>query len=393
MSADDLTKPLGQDRPREPDARPRQRFDLLVVTAGLVCLAAVTLGAWAVLFNDPYGGEPSATVPIESAAPAAEASDAARGPASGGGEIAASPELDLAEIAARVRIIDPETGEIDGPPAPRRESVASLTPAPDIALVEDSAHGPLPRIGEDGRRPADVYARPVVRGAGMPSRRIALVVTGLGLSASLTRDAIDSLPGAVTLAFSPYGDETATLAASARGAGHETLLQVPMEPFDYPDNDPGPRALLTSLSPEQNRDRLHWVLSRFTGYAGLVTEMGAHFTASDGALTPVLAEIGRRGLFLLDRGATSQSRVGAVAEGEGLATERAAGFIAAGADAAEIERRLAEAEAAAEADGAAVIVVEATPVALARLARWAEGLEGRDLLLVPASGTMPRPST
>ncbi len=25
------------------------------------------------------------------------------------------------------------------------------------------------------------------------------------------------------------------------------LLQVPMEPFDYPDNDPGPQTLLTSL--------------------------------------------------------------------------------------------------------------------------------------------------
>ena len=36
---------------------------------------------------------------------------------------------------------------------------------------------------------------------------------------------------------------------SARAAeNHEVLLQAPMEPFDYPDNDPGPQTLLTSLT-------------------------------------------------------------------------------------------------------------------------------------------------
>jgi len=36
-----------------------------------------------------------------------------------------------------------------------------------------------------------------------------------------------------------------------------------MEPFEYPDNDPGPQTLLTSLTAEQNTDRLYWSMSRF----------------------------------------------------------------------------------------------------------------------------------
>ena len=52
-----------------------------------------------------------------------------------------------------------------------------------------------------------------------------------------------------------------------------------MEPFDYPDNDPGPQTLLTSLTPDQNIDRLHWLMSRFQGYVGIVSYMGARFTA------------------------------------------------------------------------------------------------------------------
>ena len=64
-----------------------------------------------------------------------------------------------------------------------------------------------------------------------------------------------------------------------------------MEPFDYPDNDPGPQTLLTSLTPEQNIDRLHWLMSRFQGYVGIVSYMGARFTASEPSLAPVLREL------------------------------------------------------------------------------------------------------
>ena len=97
--------------------------------------------------------------------------------------------------------------------------------------------------------------------------RVALIIEGLGVSAKDTAEAIARLPGAVTLAFVPYGSDAA-LAGRARAAGHEILLQVPMEPFDYPDNDPGPETLLTSLAAQQNVDRLHWLMGRFQGYVG-----------------------------------------------------------------------------------------------------------------------------
>ena len=71
---------------------------------------------------------------------------------------------------------------------------------------------------------------------------------------------------------------------------HEILLQIPMEPFDYPDNDPGPQTLLTSLPPEQNIDRLYWHLSRFQGYAGIANFMGARFVATDAVMQPIIRE-------------------------------------------------------------------------------------------------------
>ena len=119
--------------------------------------------------------------------------------------------------------------------------------------------------------------------AARTDRAIAIVIGGLGVSAAVTQQAMEKLPGPVTFAFSPYGTDVDRLVDQcARADGHEVLLQAPMEPFDYPDNDPGPQTLLTSLSPDQNLDRLYWLMSRFQGYVGVANYMGARFTSERG---------------------------------------------------------------------------------------------------------------
>ena len=118
------------------------------------------------------------------------------------------------------------------------------------------------------------------------------------------------LPPAVTLAFTPYGADPTKLVERARGLGHEILLQVPLEPFDYPDNDPGPQTLLTTLSVEQNQDRLLWLLSRFQGYVGLSNFMGARFLPNEASMQPLMREAAKRGLAYFDDGAAVRSLAG-----------------------------------------------------------------------------------
>ncbi len=91
-----------------------------------------------------------------------------------------------------------------------------------------------------------------------------------------------------------------------------------MEPFDYPDNDSGPQTLLTSLGADQNIDRLHWQMSRFQGYVGLIGYMGGKFTASEHALMPVLRELAARGLVYVDDGASPHSVAGQLAGSQNL---------------------------------------------------------------------------
>ena len=134
---------------------------------------------------------------------------------------------------------------------------------------------------------------------------------------------------------------TSIASSRARAAeGHEILLQVPMEPFDYPDNDPGPQTLLTSLPPEQNIDRLHWLMSRFQGYVGITNDMGARFTASEQSFAPVLRETAKRGLIFVDDGSTPRSLAGQIAGANNLPFAKADVVLDAVPTPAEVDRAL-----------------------------------------------------
>jgi hypothetical protein len=264
-----------------------------------------------------------------------------------------------------------------------------LAPAPDPRLAEKSRYGVLPRIGADGARPADVYARPVVEAVrlrGAP--KIAILVGGLGLDAAGTKAAISRLPSAVSLGFAPYGADLPALAAEAREAGHEILLQAPMEGFGA--GVPGPHTLTAAASEAENRDSLLWMMGRFPGFVGVENYLGAKLTADSRAFAPVLAEISARGLLYLDDGSSPRSLVGAIAPGLNLRAAQADVVIDATPSAEAIEQALAKLESLARHQDGAIGVATALPITLDHLAHWAEALESRGIALTPISAVDAR---
>src|SRR5579863_161030 len=184
------------------------------------------------------------------------------------------------------------------PLPPVTATPALLLPAPDPGLIASSADGPLPIIGKDGRQVWKVYARPFDGADRRP--RLALVITGLGLDHALSQAAMDRLPGAVTLAFDPYADGLKDAFNEARSLGHETLLGLPMEPLDFPRQDPGPLTLLASLPDDQNIGRLNKLMGSGSGYVGFVALWGARFLTDKTAPLPILETLKDRGLMLVD---------------------------------------------------------------------------------------------
>jgi polysaccharide deacetylase 2 family uncharacterized protein YibQ len=181
--------------------------------------------------------------------------------------------------------------------------------------------------------------------------------------------------------------------ARARGEGHEVLLQVPMEPFDYPDNDPGPQTLLTTLPAEQNANRLHWFMSRFGGYVGIANYMGARFVGHDASVGPVIRESGTRGLIFFDDGAAARSVTAPIAGATNVPYARADIVVDATPTAAEIEGALAKLETAARERGFAVGYASALPLSIERIANWTKALSGRGITLVPISAVANKPKS
>ena len=258
-----------------------------------------------------------------------------------------------------------------------------LAPAPQPAVQVDGQFGPLPRISEDGREPWQVYARPFPLERDRP--RIAILLQDLGLSQEQTNAAIQQLPGSVTLGFTPYARRLEQWIGLSRAAGHEVLLQLPMEPFDFPTSDPGPHTLLTSAGPDQNLERLEFLLSRFTGYVGVYNRMGDRFTSSVESLLPVLQSIYERGLLFVDARTSNTSVAGRLATELGLPHTLNNREIDQVASRVEIDAKLIALENIARQQGQALGIARPYPVTIERLAQWAASLEEKGIDLAPVS--------
>lgn len=380
---DDLNAPLGRKPARTAN---RTRLDLKSVSwpVGWILFGAVGVlvggvTAWIALVDDPLGGRPSTAVPISAARDTNEVARNVSAPATDApiiiGEQFPADETPEAQAA---QTLDPALAD-------RELNDFGAYPQ----LLEQTQHGPVPHIGVNGERPFDAYARASVTPAsanGQPL--IAIIVTGLGLNETATLNAISKLPDNITLAFAPYGDGLQRAVASAQAEGHEFWLEVPMEPFDYPDSDPGPHTLLVDQPVRSNLDRLIWLMARFGGYAGIVNNLGARFTSTAADFGPIMEEIGTRGLGYVDDGSSNRSLARQLAGANQVPFARADENLDATPSRTTILAALAQLQQKAEANGSALGVISALPVSIDTLAAWAAEAENQGVLLVPVSALM-----
>jgi polysaccharide deacetylase 2 family uncharacterized protein YibQ len=390
-TADELSTPLGQKAARK-KRRFRLPFTAMQALAVLLGLFLVAFAGIALFSDNPLGGEPVAHIALRKA----PSDEKPAMTAAGHGEPAAksAPKQAPSGENKTVTIIDGSSGKrqdvVIGAEATDKaepDAAPGMMAGIDPRLLEKSHYGMIPVVA-DGLKPFTVYAADADRAKAAKMPVVAIVVGGLGVGAAKTTDAIMKLPPAVTLAFTPYGADPTKLAERARAQRHEILLQVPMEPFDYPDNDPGPQTLLTTLAAEQNLDRLYWHLSRFQGYAGIANFMGARFVATEAVMQPIIREAAKRGLGYLDDGATPRSVAPSLAASEAMPFAKADLAIDAVPTSAEIDRTLIKLETLAKERGVAVGVASALPISIERIGAWIKTLDSRGILLVPWTTAM-----
>jgi len=349
-------------RPRKPLSKP------LLAAVALVAVAGSGLAGWLALNGEATREAWQASIPAATVAVAPLPPPPVPEPK------AAAPAAPLPTDAAPL--------PLPGVPA----AAVTLVPAPVPGLVEDSRNGPLPRIAQDGRKPWQVYARPFPATDKRP--RIAIVMSDLGLSGVTTGNALAKLPPGITLAFLPYAERLDDWVERARTKGHEVMLSVPMEPLNYPRDDPGPNALLTMLGPDRNIERLEWSLGKAVGYVGITSTTGSKFTANPAAMQPVIDVLKARGLLLVDSRVNPKSVAGPLANLAGVPRALGDRVIDRDLSRGAIDDQLRELEELAKTNGAAVGFASPYPTTIERLNLWLTSLADRGIALAPASAVV-----
>lgn len=258
----------------------------------------------------------------------------------------------------------------------------------DEGLSEDGPYGPLPIISEDGRKPWQVYAQPFNDDTGNP--RIAIVISDFGMDAQTSRQLAERLPGTVTFAISPYAPAPQDSLNLARERGHEVVLQIPLEPLDYPNSDPGPHTLLVEAAQHENADHLAWILSRVQGYVGVLTDRGSKFSAREIPTTNLLEALHRRGLMVVDDRASRNSLFSGKARDMNMPRATVSRELDQSLAPATIEKRLLQLEKIAQTYGAALGLARAYPLSMEQIEKWAATLPGKGIDLVPITAVANR---
>ena len=341
---------------------------------GLAAAGVLFVGAGVALVNlvGPIGGGADhLLLPLEAGLHGAPAGwREALKPAHGKGHVYA----DVIRLSERPLAPGASAGQLHAA-APMAFAGGPLLAAPIAGFFAPGPAGPLPIIAQDGRTPAQAYARPF-HSNGRP--KVALVIGGLGLNARATRQAIETLRPEITLSFVVYAEGLQGWIDEARAHGHEVLLETPMEPVDYPDNDPGPYTLMAAGQAPETTKKLEWILSRATGYFGLTNYLGSRFLATDPAYTAFSSAVRGRGLAFIDDGAAAR-RGGGVprATAERVIDDKLSGPA--------IDQQLTALESGALQRGQALGSGFAYPVTLEKVALWANAVEQRGYQLAPAS--------
>lgn len=203
--------------------------------------------------------------------------------------------------------------------------------------------------------------------------RIAVIVDGLGGRRDVF-EALRSIGAPVAVAVLPGLPLSAAIGREARQAGMELLLDLPLEPYRYPEADPGPGALLMTTAPERLGREVAAHLAVLPGAAGVTTHMGSRMSEDRARMRAVLEPVAARGLYFLDAFTSNRSVGYAEAARLGMRAGRRQLLIDPGGGEAAARSGLEAASRLALARGRCVVLAHAHPLTAALLhesvSRW-----------------------
>jgi len=133
---------------------------------------------------------------------------------------------------------------------------------------------------------------------------VAIIIDDFGYDMDLAKRFL-TLDAELTCAVIPHSVYFRQIATLAGEKGREVMLHQPMEPNEYPMIDPGPGALLSSMSPDERIKQLNANIDLIPGVTGVNNHMGSKTTTMSDEMNQVFTVLKKRGLFFVDSRTTA----------------------------------------------------------------------------------------
>ena len=190
-------------------------------------------------------------------------------------------------------------------------SVPKSTPAKQKPLKKKPAFEIFPKEKTPAREPLAKIDIPksIPRPTPVPSGklpRVALIIDDLGYDRKMA-DKFLGLDINLTFSILPHSPFQNKIARQANSKGLEIMLHMPMEPVEYPEVNPGPGTLLSSMTPDELINQLEENLNTMPGVKGINNHMGSKLTAESAQMYQIFSVLKHRGLFFVDSRTTSDS--------------------------------------------------------------------------------------
>jgi len=266
-------------------------------------------------------------------------------------------------------------------------SPPTAVPAPARALPKprDTPAPPSPQ----SPRPVQPHAaqpQPAAQPpqASISSPRVAVIVDDLGGR----RDVFDPLRDIrrpLTVAVLPGLPLSEWTAREAAAAGMEVILDLPMEPYRFPEVDPGPGALLMAMSPQEMQAQIGAHLASVPGAVGVTNHMGSRMTEDRARMRTVMEVLAGRRLFLVDGLSSNLSLAYDEAKSLGVRAGRRQIIVDHKSGEAGDRVRWDEVASWAERRGEVIVIAHGHPLTARLLREYVPRWEARGIRLVPVS--------
>ena len=155
---------------------------------------------------------------------------------------------------------------------------------------------------EKDRLPEKVPSRP----APPKLPRVAIIIDDLGYDSRIAESFLQ-IDAPVTLSILPFSPFQKKIYRNTKRKKIETMIHLPMEPMEFPRVDPGPGALLTSMSPDELILTLEKNLDTMPSAKGVNNHMGSKMTSMSNQMYQIFTILKKRNLFFIDSRTTSES--------------------------------------------------------------------------------------